>query len=600
MPTNFNNQIQRLCVIRSILNSCSEGHITQAVKSLENLAAKGLRLNTKSLAFLLQKCASYKLIKEGKWVHLHMNVTGRKRPGTFLSNHLIYMYVECGNCVAARKVFDKMSVRNVFSWNGIISGYAKLRMMIPARKLFDQMQEKDVVTWNTMIIGYAHDGNNEEALKFYKVLRMLDIGLNEFSFAGVLTVCVNMKDLKLTKQVHCQAFGVGFLSSVVLCSSVIDCYAKCGEMNDARKLFDEMPKQDVLAWTTMVSGYAKWGDMELAKELFNKMPVKNQVSWNALISGYTRHGFGYEALELFTKMMACRVKPDQFTFSSGLCACASIASIKSGKQIHGYLIRTRFTPNTIVVSSLIDMYSKCGNLKLGQLVFKLTGDKHNTILWNTMISALAQHGHGEAAVDMFSDMVKSKVKLDRITFVIVLNACSHSGLVEKGLHFFDKVMHVHDVIPDQEHYACLIDLLGRAGRFDEVVNQLRNMHIKPDARVWKALLGVCKIHGNLELGRKAGEELIELEPGSSVGYVLLSGMYAALGKWDCVAKMRKLMNERDVRKEHGISWLENENKLHAFTVSDKTHSSKDDIESVLEMLATEMEEDDDCFPDAQW
>nr|XP_043613307.1 pentatricopeptide repeat-containing protein At2g21090 [Erigeron canadensis]XP_043613308.1 pentatricopeptide repeat-containing protein At2g21090 [Erigeron canadensis] len=587
-----NNQIaRRPCVIQSVLDLCSKGHINDAVNSLQILSSKGLRLDTKSLAFILQKCADHRSVKEGKWVHLHMNVTGRKRPGTFLSNHLIHMYLECGNWVSARKVFDEMSVRNLYSWNNMISGYSKLRMMNPARSLFDRMEEKDVVTWNTMIIGYAQVGECDEAMKFYKVLRMLDIGVNEFSFSGVLTVCVKRKDFWLTRQVHCQVFYVGFLSNVVLCSSVIDCYAKCGEMNDARKLFDEMPNKDILAWTTMVSGYAKWGDMKLARGLFDDMPKKNPISWNAVISGYTRHGLGCEALELFAEMMVKRVKPDQFTFSSALCACASIASIRVGKQIHGFMIRTYFAPNTIVVGSLIDMYSKCGNLELGLRVFKITDCKHNTMLWNTMISALAQHGHGESAMELFSYMVELQVPLDRITFVIVLNACSHSGLVQKGLHFFNTVMHEHNIIPDQEHYACLVDLLGRAGCFDELVNQLTKMPVKPDALVWKALLGVCRLHGNLELGRKAAERLIECEPQLSVGYVLLSGIYAASGKWDSVAKVRKLMNERDVSKDAGINCLENENKFHAFTVSDKSHTSKDEIDSVLEILATQMEKD---------
>ncbi|GJV54459.1 pentatricopeptide repeat-containing protein [Tanacetum coccineum] len=528
-----------------------------------------------------------------------MNVTGRKKPGTYLSNFLIYMYAECGDCVSARKVFDKMSVRNVFSWNGMINGYVKGGMIRAARGLFERMEvrERDVVTWNTMVVGYACSGMCDEAVKLFKEFRRVGGGVNEFSFAGVVMVCVRMKDLWLAKEVHCQVFGVGFLSNVALCSAVVDCYAKCGEMGDARKLFDEMPNRDVLAWTTIVSGYAKWGDMNMARALFNGMPVKNTVSWNAVISGYTRHGFGYEALELFKEMMARKIKPDQFTFSSVLCACASIPSIKNGKQIHGFMIRTKFIPNTIVVSSLIDMYSKCGNLELGELVFKLASDKHNTILWNTVISALAQHGHGERVIELFLDMVKSQVKLDRITFVIVLNACSHSGLVQEGLHVINKLMHEHKVVPDQEHYACLIDLLGRAGHFDEVVNQLREMPIKPDARVWKSLLGICRIHGNLELGTVAAERLIELEPQSSVGYVFLTGIYAASGKWESVAKVRKLMNERDVRKDPGVSWLENENRLHAFTVSDTSHASKDDIESVLDILATQME-DDYSFNDA--
>ncbi|KAJ9550607.1 hypothetical protein OSB04_014652 [Centaurea solstitialis] len=592
-PTK-SNQINRLCVIQSLLKSCSKGLLTEAVKSLDDLATKGLRLDTRSLAFLLQECARFRSIREGRWVHVHMSYTGRKRPGTFLENQLIRMYSECGDCVGARKVFDKMSVRNLYSWNNMISGYAKLRMMKPARSLFDRMDEKDVVSWNTMVIGYAQNGNFHEALKLFRDLRLSNIGLNEFSFSGVLTVCTKTNDSRLTRQVHCQVFGFGFSSNVVLCSSIIDCYSKCGEMDDAWKVFDEMPQRDILAWTTIVSGYAKCGDMKSAQVLFDEMPEKNPVSWTSLIAGYTRHGFSHNALELFRSMITHGVKPNQFTFSSVLCACAAIASIKNGKQIHAFLLRMRFTPNTIVVSSLVDMYSKSGNLELGNRVFKLSSETHrDVILWNTMISAMAQHGHGKAAIELFSNMVQSKVKPDRITFVIILNACSHSGLVQEGRHFFNMTMGKHGVVPDREHYACLIDLLGRSGHFDEMLNELKKMPFDPDARIWKALLGVCRMHGNLELGREAAERFIEMEPRSSVGYVLLAGIYAVSERWECVRKVRKIMNERGVRKEHGVSWLENENKIHSFTVSDKTHVSRDEIESVLEVLATQMEDDND-------
>lgn len=521
-----------------------------------------------------------------------MKVTGVNPPNTLFSNRLIYMYCECGSHADARKVFDRMVNRNLFSWNNMLSGYCKLGMVKPARKLFDKMVEKDVVSWNMMVIGYAQSGVFYEALRIYKEFRRLGIGYSEFSFSGVLTVCVKLKELGLTRQVHCQVYVAGFLNNVVLGSSVADAYAKCGEMAEARLLFDEMPRKDVFAWTTLVSGYALWGQMKLARKLFEEMPQKNSVPWTALIAGYAKNGLGYEALELFTEMMVQRVKPDQFTFSSCLCACAGIASLKHGKQVHACLVRTNFRPNVIVVSSLIDMYSKCGSLEAGQRVFESMDHKQDPMMWNTMISALAQHGLGERAIELFYDLVKSGVKPDRITFVVILNACSHSGLVPAGLHLFESMTRDFRISPDQEHYACLIDLLGRAGCFSEVITQLRKMPLRPDSRVWNSLLGVCRIHGNIELGRKAAEHLIELEPQSSAAYVLLSSTYAALGRWESVANVRKLMDERHVRKDRAVCWLEVENKVHAFTVSDRSHPLTDEIYSVLENLVDHMEDDD--------
>ncbi|XP_040993561.1 pentatricopeptide repeat-containing protein At2g21090-like [Juglans microcarpa x Juglans regia] len=579
------------CVVQSLLNLASGGHLSQAISSLELLFRKGLRLPSKTLSYLLQRCADSKSLRHAKWVHLYLKLTGLKNSTTFLSNQLIAVYFRCGDEVEARKVFDKMSARNLYTWNNMLSGYAKMGMIKPAKRLFDKMPEKDIVSWNTMVIAFARSGCCDEAVRFYRELRRQSIGYNEFSFSGVLTVCVKLKELELTRQVHGQVLIAGFTSNVVISSSVLDAYAKCGEMGDSRRVFDDMSVRDVPAWTTLVSGYAKWGDMQSASEMFDRMPEKNPVSWTALISGYARNGLGYEALELFTKMNVLQVKPDQFTFSSCLCACASIASLKHGKQMHACLIRTNFRPNTIVVSSLIDMYSKCGSLEIGKWVFNLMGDKRDVILWNTMISALAQHGHGEEAMKMSDDLIRSGVKPDRTTFVVTLNACSHSGLVQEGLKLFNSMTCDHGIIPDQEHYACLIDILGRAGRFDELMERLEKMPCKPGDRVLNAVLGVCRIHGNIELGRKAAEHLIELEPQSSAAYVLLSSIYAVLGRWELVEKLRKLMDERHVRKERAVSWIEIGNEVHAFTVSDRLHPLKEVIYSVLEHLAGQMEED---------
>ena len=595
LRTNPRKPRRRPCIVEDIVKLCQKNRLNEAVSTLENLPERGLRLDSRTLAFLLQQCADSRTLREGKKVHLYLKLTGLKRPGTFLSNHLIHMYGNCGKEIEARKVFDKMSVRNLYSWNNMLSGYTKLGMIKPARKLFDKMPEKDVVSWNTMVIAHAQCGFWDEALRFYSKFRRSGIQCNGFSFAGVLTVCVKLKKVGLTRQVHGQILVAGFSSNVVLSSSVIDAYVKCGEMGDARKLFDDMSARDVLSWTTLVSGYAKWGDMKSANELFLEMPEKNPVSWTALISGYARNGMGHKALELFSQMIMFRVRPDQFTFSSCLCACASIASLKHGKQIHSYLLRINFRPNTIVVSSLIDMYSKCGSLGIGRKVFDIMGDKLDVVLWNTIISALAQHGCGEEAIQMLDDMVRSGAKPDKITGVVILNACSHSGLVQQGCNFFESMSRDYGIVPIQEHYACLIDLLGRAGCFEEVIYQLEKMPYKPDDHVWNALLGVCRIHGNLELGRKAAERLIELEPQSSAAYVLLSSIYAVLGRWESVQKVRQLMNERQIKKERALSWLEIENKVHSFSVSDSSHPLKEQIYSVLEQLAGQMEEDASLF-----
>ncbi|XP_074312966.1 pentatricopeptide repeat-containing protein At2g21090 [Silene latifolia] len=553
------------CVINSLVNLCYQGKIKEAVESLSNLARKGLRLDGNTLAILLKECARTKSLREGKWVHSHLRYTGQKRPTTLVANYLIHMYFECGDHNSARQVFDKMSVRNLYSWNNTVSGYVKLGMLDAAKRMFDKMGERDVVSWNTMVIGYAQGGRYGEAVRFYREFRRAALGYNAFSFAGILTVGVKLQDLRLTKQVHCQVFVTGFDSSLILGSSILDAYAKCGEMRDARRVFDEMQVRDIPVWTSLIAGYCKWGNMQMARELFDLMPEKNPYSWTAMVSGYARNKFGDRSLDMFRRMILLRIRPDQFTFSSSLCACAcaSLASLRHGKQIHAYMIRTGFKPNTIVVSSLIDMYSKCGSLFLSKRVFLLMANKQDVMTWNPVIAALSNHGHGDEAIELFDEMVNSGVKPNRVTFVIILSACSHSGLVNPGLSFFKSMTEDHNIHPDVEHYACLVDLLGRAGCFDELVKQLEIMPCKGDDRIRNTLIGVCRINENVELGRKTAEQLIERCPQDYAPYLLLSSIDAAAGNWESVEMTRRLMSQRCVRKKQASSWAETGKKVNA-------------------------------------
>lgn len=520
-------------------------------------------------------------------MHLHLKQTGSKHPSTFLANHLIDMYAKCGDHLKARDVFDKMRERNLYSWNNMLSGYAKLGMAKAARKLFDKMPERDFVSWNAMVMAYVQSGWFDEAVRCYVELRRSEFGYNEYSFAGVLTVCVKLRALWLAKQLHCQVFVLGFLSNAVLSSSIFDAYAKGGDMGDARRLFDEMNWRDVLAWTTLLSGYAKDGDMKSAREVFYAMPEKNSVSWTALISGYAQNGVGHHALALFKKMIELKVEPDPFTYSSCLFACASTISPHHGMQLHSHLITSGIRPNVVVVSSLIDMYSKCGSLDSAKRVFDVdaTKNKQNVVLWNTIISALAHHGCGREATKIFFDMVKLGVKPDSVTFLALLNACSHSGLVQEGMTLFRSMKEDYKIDPNQEHYACLVDLLGRSGCFDEMLNQLKKMPFEPEECVWNALICVCKIHGNVELSRIVMRHLVEIDPCSSAAFLLLSAIYASLGRWESAKEVRDLMHERGIEKDMALSWLEVDRKLQLDIKTNSSHHLERDTTSVLELLA---------------
>ncbi|XP_027356333.1 pentatricopeptide repeat-containing protein At2g21090 [Abrus precatorius] len=586
-PTLKRFKYSNLCIAKPLLSNSS---LSETVSSLDLFRLKGIRLPSRVLATLLRQCSKTRSYREGKLVHLHLKLTGFKRPPPLLANHLICMYFSCGDFVQARKVFDKMEVRNLYTWNNMLSGYAKLGMMKQARSFFYRMPQRDYVSWNTMVTGYAHSGRFGEALRFYGRFRRLSIGYNEFSFAGVLIVCVKLKELELCRQIHGQVLVIGFLSNVVICSSIVDAYGKCGKMDDAKRLFDDMTVRDIPAWMTLFSGYAAWGNMESAAELFIQMPKENSCSWTSLISGYARNGQGHEALGVFRKMIRHQVRPDQCTFSNCLFACATIASLKHGKQIHAFLVRNNIKLNTTLISAIVDMYAKCGSIETARRVFNFIGNKQDVELWNMMISALGHYGYGIEAAMMLNDMLRSGVKPNRATFVVILNAYCHSGLVQEGLQFFTSMTCEHDVVPDQGHYACLIDLLDRAWYFKESVKDLQMIDCNPGNHVWNSSIGVCRMHGNTYYGREVAAFLIKLQPLSSAAYTLHSSIYAALGKGKLVEKTRHILDEKCVRKDQAISWIEIDNKVHTFTVLDGSHPLKETIYSSLGHLSNHMED----------
>lgn len=444
-----------------------------------------------------------------------------------------------------------------------------------------------------MIIAFARNGKCRNAVELYLEMRRAAIGYNPYTFSGLVSACVRFGDFKLTQQVHGQVLVVGLLwSNLVIFSSLLDAYAKNGWLDEARRVFDEMRVRDVMCWTTLVNGYAKSGDLESARELFDRMRERNSVSWTALIGGYARFGYSLEALDLFRRMNREGVRPDQFTFSSGLCACAAIASLRHGKQIHARLFRMRFRPNAVVLSSLVDMYSKCGDLVVGRRVFGQTPiGERDSVMWNTMMSAEGQHGNGREAIRLFEEMVGVGSKPDANTFSVLLSACSHSGLGAEGIQFFKSMTENYGIAPEEDHYCCLVDLLGRGGHLEEAVKLISKIRHQSSARTWNALLGACRTHRNIELGNKVASQLIKSDPLNSASYVLLSNIYADEGRWESVEKVRQLMEEKRVRKEHAASWIQIDNVVHSFGASDQLHPSIEGITSVLEHLFSPMKDD---------
>eukprot|EP01018_Ginkgo_biloba_P005740 Gb_18207 [translate_table: standard] len=527
-------------------------------------------------------------------------------------NAMIAGYVQNGRIDDGHRLFDRMPHRDVVSWNTMISGYALNGKVDDARRLFDRMPERSVVSWTTMIGGYVREGRVEEARQLFgKMPKRNVISWNEmiaaYAQSGRMEEARHLFDqmpkrnlvswtVMVSKYAQCgriedarKLFDKMPERNVVSWTAMVAGYAQNGRIEEARHLFDQMPERDVVSWTAIIAGYAQDGRVEDAHHMFNEMPERNVVSWNAIIAGYEQNGRAGEALELFAQMRQTDLNPNQSTFASILSACATLAALERGKQVHDQTIKMGYGSDLFVGNALISMYSKCGNVNEAHQKFDQMVD-HDVVSWNAIIGGYAQHGNGKKVLELFQQMQRAGIKPDSITFVGVLSACSHAGLVDEGWHHFDSMTREWSLTPRSEHYACMVDLLGRSGYLDEAEDFVNNMPFEPDASMWGALLGACRVHGNLELGNRAAECLFRLEPQNAGTYVLMSHIYAAAGRWNDVAKVRMMMKDHRIKKPVGCSWIEVRNSVHVFVAGDRSHPLTEIIYATLEKLGRQMED----------
>nr|XP_043610748.1 pentatricopeptide repeat-containing protein At2g29760, chloroplastic [Erigeron canadensis] len=462
---------------------------------------------------------------------------------------------------------------DVFVLNSLIHFYAKCGCLDSAYRVFLNVPVKDVVSWNSMIKGFVLGDCPDEALNlFHKMIEEGVVTPDKVTMMSVLTACSKKLNLEIGRWMHCYIERNKIGGSLNLNNALLDMYTKCGSLEDAKKLFGEMVEKDIVSWTTMLVGYAKSGDYVTARRLFETMPSQDIAAWNALISAYEQSGNGKEALEIFNELqMSKMAEPDEVTLVSTLSACAQVGAMDMGGWIHVYIKKHRIKLSCHLVTSLIDMYAKCGDLNKALEVFNSVVDNRDVFIWSAMIAGLAMHGRGKEAIELFHKMQDNNVKPNGVTFTNLLCACSHTGLVEEGRDFFKKMEPVYEVVPGVKHYACMVDMLGRAGHLNEAIELIKTMPMPPLGSIWGALLGACKLHGNVSVAEHASDRLLELEPWNHGAYVLLSNIYAKSGKWDKVAMLRKRMKDVGLKKELGCSSIEVDGSLHEFAVGDNTH-----------------------------
>lgn len=626
---------------------------------------------------LLRRCGNAKALSHGMLVHDHI-CRSRYSNDRILGSVVVEMYGKCGAVEDARSVFNDIRRRNVYTWNIMISAYVQnnccddalvlFRQMIAeeiepdnftfssvlgacssiallaeghlihasvvnagleldvvvgtallnmyakcgslekACKMFDRIPRHDVVAWNALVAACVHHQDDKYALEiFEKVVEQEDLKPNHSTYVSVLSACANLgADVKGTL-IHISIILAGVEADVVIGTALVNMYGKCGSLDLAEGVFNRMHQRDVVTWNTLLAAYAqhrrstdtlriiqlmslkgmkpdqytfstmvdacsdltkgriihafivdtgfesqavignalitmysKCGSLDDALTVFDRMPERTVVSWNAMITAYEQHGHSKEAVLLYFQMQCEEIKPNDVTFISVLGACASMAALEEGKMIHKSLVDAGFESEAVVGTAVVHMYGKCGDLDNCRKVFDRILER-NVVCWNVIFTAYAQHGMGKEVLELFSQMQQEGVWPDEITFISILHACSHAGLVNDAKAYFASMSKDYGISPSVEHYSSMIDLLGRFGHLEEAEAFLKDMPVEPDVVAWKAFLGACRTHGDMERGKRAAEHAIKLDPKISAPYVLLSNIYAADRRWDDVAEVRKAL-----------------------------------------------------------
>ncbi|CAK9140723.1 unnamed protein product [Ilex paraguariensis] len=603
-----------------------DGPFEEAIELYFEMVELGMTPTKHTYPFVLKACAGLQDKENCMKIHEHVKRAGLEFD-VYICTALIDSYVKCGCLVEARKMFDNMSNRDVVAWNAMISGfslhglygemielvvemqemglspnsstivavlptigeakaltqgkavhgycvrrsfhsalmvrtglldmYGKCSRLLYARRIFDVMGVKNEVTWSAMIGACITCDSTTDALRLYNQMFVEDsVSPSSVTIGTVLRACAKLTDLNIGRQIHGYITKSGSVLDVMVGNSLLSMYSKCGVIDDTMKVFDEMASKDT-------------------------------VSYSAIISGYVQNGNAEEALQVFQKMQFSGINPDSATLIGFLPACSQLSALQHGACGHSYSIVCGFTTDISICNALIDMYAKCGKIDVARLVFDRM-HKKDIVSWNAMIVGYAIHGLGMQALTLFHDMQNLGLRPDDVTFIGLLSACSHSGLVNEGKHWYISMSQDFNIVPRMEHYLCMTDLLGRAGLLDEAHIFIQGMPFESDVRVWSALLAACRIHKNVELGEEASNKIQSLGPESTGNFVLLSNLYSASGRWDDAAHVRVVQKDWGFKKSPGCSWVEINGVVHAFMGGDRSHPQSSLINLKLEELMIEM------------
>ncbi|KAE9612326.1 putative tetratricopeptide-like helical domain-containing protein [Lupinus albus] len=478
---------------------------------------------------------------------------------------------------------------NIFVLNSLLNLYCVFRDMRHASMVFDESPVRDLVSYNTLINGFVEAGFASCSTRFFGEMRGFCVQPDGYTFVALLSACSSLEDCETGKKVHCLAYKLpdSLGSNALLMNALVDMYAKCGCLEMARRVLMSgirSGKSVVAAWTSVLSAYAQRGEVDVARRIFDQMEERDVVSWTAMINCYSFAGHFEEALELFVQLEDLGMEADVVAVVAALSACARLGALESGRRIHHKYAGKNWPcdQNGGFISAAVDMYAKCGSIDSALDIFCKTSDHlKTTLLYNSIISGLAHHGLGESAISLFKEMEILGLRPDEITFIALLCACGHSGLVDDGKKLFESMLTVYGISPQMEHYGCMVDLLGRAGCLDEAHCLILAMPFKANAVIWRALLSACKIHGDIDMAKIASKELLTVEHDHGARNVMMSNMLAGIDQHDEAASVREAIDNVGIRKPPGWSYVETNGALHKFLAGDNSHPEAKATEMML-------------------
>ncbi|KAJ9154480.1 hypothetical protein P3X46_027807 [Hevea brasiliensis] len=488
-----------------------------------------------------------------------------KRSNYHSKAHCVEKLRNCNHFISATSthcyILKSGLLHDTFTTNHLINCYVRLRRTSYAQQLFDEMPESNVVSWTSLMAGYVDTGQPKFAIWLFRKMPESSVSPNDFTFATVINASSMLADLETGKKIHTHIEILGFQGNLVVCSSLVDMYGKCNDVDGARRVFDLMDYRNVVSWTSMIAAYAQ-------------------------------NARGHEALQVF-KEFSCSMQesPNHFMLASVINACASLGKLVSGKITHGAVIRRGHELNDVVASALVDMYAKCGSFSYSDKVFRRIQDP-SVISYTSMIVGAAKYGLGKLSLQLFQEMIDRRIKPTDVTFLGVLHACSHSGLVDDGLEHLNSMHEKHGLMPDTKHYTCVVDMLSRVGRIDEAYQLAKSIRVNPDegALLWGTLLSASRLQGRLDIAVEASKWLIESNQQVAGAYVTLSNTYALAGEWENAHSLRSEMKRIGVHKEPGCSWVEIRDSTYVFYAGDVSFESGNEVLCLLKEMERRMKE----------